>query len=179
MKLLGNYAEAAEKINSMIDQSLVEPELEYVSGGDEEDDESSVDQDFEDEIYDEDDVIVHHDLKISEDHDFDKEFSKLVAESLDQRKVEKKISAFDTPIPFKMKRTNVESNESQVSFTLLTKRGNKPQVFFIWSNQQSKQFALPTTNTLVLNTLLTKAADLKEKEELKKIVLSYEDNDSK
>lgn len=133
MKMLGNYAEAAEKINTMIDQSKVEPE-ENVSGGEDEDDESSDEPDSEDEAVEEEeeDVVVQHDLKASEDHDFDKEFSKLVSESLDQRKIEKKISAFDTPIPFKMKRSAVESSESHVSFTLLTKRGNKPQVFSIF-----------------------------------------------
>lgn len=133
MKMLENYAQAAEKINTMIDQSQLEPELENTSSDEEED--SSSDGDLEDDgLEEEDDDEQVHDSKIFEDHDFDKEFSKLVSESLDQRKVEKKVTAFDTPIPFKMKRSTVQSNESQVSFTLLTKRGNKPQVFYLLIN---------------------------------------------
>ena len=44
---------------------------------------------------------------------------------------------------------------------------------------KSKQFALPTSSSLVVNTLITKAADLKEREELKKIVLSYKDSEQR
>ncbi len=134
MKMLQSYAEAAEQINAMIDQSQLDPEVEEVRGCDD-DDESSVDEEIDDELMEDDDVeVADPDAKVFEDHDFDKEFSKLVSESLDHRKVEKKVSAFDTPIPFKMKRSTVESNESQVSFTLLTKRGNKPQVFIEFTN---------------------------------------------
>lgn len=136
MKMLENYAEAAEQINTMIDQSQLEPEMER--GCDDENessaDESSADEEIQDEIDDDDEEVDY----AKDDHDFDKEFSKLVAESMDHRKVEKKVSAFDTPIPFKMKRSLVESNEAKVSFTLITKRGNKPQVCNMTANHPVK-----------------------------------------
>jgi regulator of nonsense transcripts 2 len=136
MKMLENYAEAAEQINTMIDQSQLEPEMER--GCDDENessaDESSADEEIHDEIDDDDEEVDY----AKDDHDFDKEFSKLVAESMDHRKVEKKVSAFDTPIPFKMKRSLVESNEAKVSFTLITKRGNKPQVCHMTANHPVK-----------------------------------------
>ena len=135
MKMIPNYAEAAEKINSMIDQPLVEPEVEHSGDDDKCDEESSKEEDHEEEENEDQSVIVHQNhVNVSEDHDFDKEFSKLVSESLDQRRVEKKITPFDTPIPYKMKSSCVESKESEVSFTLLTKRGNKPQVFSLANN---------------------------------------------
>lgn len=137
MKMLQNYAEAAEQINTMIDQSQLDPEVEDGRGC--EDDESSADEEIEEDLMEEEEEeVADHDSKVFEDHDFDKEFSKLVTESLDHRKVEKKVAAFDTPIPFKMKRSTVESNESQVSFTLLTKRGNKPQVFNAFTKNSVK-----------------------------------------
>jgi regulator of nonsense transcripts 2 len=71
--------------------------------------------------------------------EFDQAFERMMAESLDSRKFEKK-SQFDVPLPIrKVQRTAMEpvdeDNEPRVvsppntmAFSLMTKRGNRPQV---------------------------------------------------
>ena len=128
MKMFSSYGDAAEKINSMIDKSAFEQELEELPS----DEDATKDEVILEETFDDSEVVVvpHNDLQIFEDHDFDKEFSKLTADSLDHRKIEKKIIPFDSPVPSKLKRSTIESNASEVSFTLLTKRGHKQHVCF-------------------------------------------------
>lgn len=77
--------------------------------------------------------------------DFEREYAKMMSESLDSRKYERK-SAFDVPLPMKRKDVTTnsetwidESNQNNnipagtMVFSLLTKRGNRQQVCFIKS----------------------------------------------
>lgn len=74
--------------------------------------------------------------------DFEREYAKMMAESLESRKHERK-AAFDVPLPMRRKERDVNStNESwgdelaapnaastgTMAFSLLTKRGNRQQV---------------------------------------------------
>lgn len=72
--------------------------------------------------------------------DFEREYAKMMAESLDSRKHERK-STFDVPLPIRRKDVNTASetlpdeavNSSAtpagtMAFSLLTKRGNRQQV---------------------------------------------------
>jgi regulator of nonsense transcripts 2 len=74
--------------------------------------------------------------------DFEREYAKMMAESLESRKHERK-STFDVPLPIRRKDRDVSStNEawndepaaanappsSTMAFSLLTKRGNRQQV---------------------------------------------------
>ena len=71
--------------------------------------------------------------------EFDKEFEKMMAESLDSRKFERK-ALFDVPVPVRRPRpvsqdireddpvTTAEPIASTMAFSLMTKRGNRPQV---------------------------------------------------
>jgi regulator of nonsense transcripts 2 len=76
--------------------------------------------------------------------DFEREYAKMMAESLDARKHERK-STFDVPLPIKRKDrdTNTSSetvpeearpvpipSSSTMSFSLLTKRGNRQHVSY-------------------------------------------------
>lgn len=75
--------------------------------------------------------------------DFDREFEKMMAESLDSRKFERK-SMFDVPLPIrKMQRDKAELPDDEdealeveapppntMAFSLMTKRGNRQQVRF-------------------------------------------------
>ncbi|KAJ3392526.1 hypothetical protein HDU84_004011 [Entophlyctis sp. JEL0112] len=106
--------------------------------------------------------------------EFEKEFSKMMQESLDSRKHEKKnASAFDIAVP--VKRGVAFQNNGQsatatdgVVFSFLTKRGNKQQV---------KNFELPQNSELVLSTKLKQEAELEERKQLKRLVLNYEDRE--
>jgi regulator of nonsense transcripts 2 len=77
-----------------------------------------------------------------EQADFDREFAKMMADSLDSRKHERK-PTFDVPLPMRRKDlpsgNDVIADESAngnatppgtMAFSLLTKRGNRPQVCF-------------------------------------------------
>ena len=74
--------------------------------------------------------------------EFDKEFERMMAESLDSRKFERK-SHFDVPLPIRkvQRMTVLESlddeidsgaetppNTNTMAFSLMTKKGNRPQV---------------------------------------------------
>ena len=76
--------------------------------------------------------------------EFDKEFERMMAESLDSRKFERK-SHFDVPLPIrKVQRmpaleplddeidsgTETPPNANTMAFSLMTKKGNRPQVTF-------------------------------------------------
>jgi regulator of nonsense transcripts 2 len=75
--------------------------------------------------------------------DFEREYAKMMAESLDSRKHERK-STFDVPLPIRRKDANTTSElpdetvtssaipAGTMAFSLLTKRGNRQQVSFIY-----------------------------------------------
>lgn len=74
--------------------------------------------------------------------DFDRAFEKMMAESLDSRKFERK-AQFDVPLPIrKVHRVQAEPNEDEVgvsvesesntmAFSLMTKKGNRQQVITV------------------------------------------------
>ncbi|KAI9193580.1 armadillo-type protein [Polychytrium aggregatum] len=146
---------------------------------------------------DDDEVIVHmaeEEYDEEEDLEFEREFNKIMQESLDSRKNERRAPAFDAPIPVKLKKPSPgiqtssvyrgvdydrdgsldedeaggESGSGQVVFTLLTKKGNK---------QQAKAFELPADSDFVINTRSKQEAEQEEKLHLKKLVLSYEERE--
>ena len=71
--------------------------------------------------------------------DFDREFEKMMAESLDARKFERK-AQFDLPLPIRKAQlghhevfddiagSGSETPPDTMAFSLMTKRGNRPQV---------------------------------------------------
>lgn len=104
-----------------------------------EDDQSSSDSESEDE---EEHIVVtrpEDERDPEADAEFDRELAKMMAESLDSRKFERK-PMFDVPLPMKRSRdapaSNDENNEQQqepapptMKFALLSRRGNKQQVW--------------------------------------------------
>ncbi|KAJ3117169.1 hypothetical protein HDU96_007722 [Phlyctochytrium bullatum] len=101
------------------------------------------------------------------DEDFEKEFGQVMVESLESRRNERKAGAFDVAIPG---RGRIESAEigDDIIFGLLTKRGNKQQV---------KPIALPKTSSFAESTRIKREAELEEKQQLKRLVLSYEERE--
>ncbi|KAI9054790.1 hypothetical protein LZ554_001937 [Drepanopeziza brunnea f. sp. 'monogermtubi'] len=113
--------------------------------------------------------------------EFDRELAKLMAESLDSRKHERK-PAFDVPLPMRRKENpsinTTPSSESwteesstgnaptgTMAFSLLTKRGNR---------QQTRTVALPSDSTFAVAMKSKQAAEREEQKRIKDLVLNYE-----
>lgn len=100
---------------------------------------------------------------------FDLEFSRMMHDSLESRKNERKTS-FDAPIPSNSKIVNASDkmDASKVTFTLLTKRGNK---------QQHKRMHLPSDSTFAISSLSAQRAEQEERSKVKELVLNLEERD--
>jgi regulator of nonsense transcripts 2 len=94
-----------------------------IDDGDIDDDEL----DIEDDDMEEDDENEMQDD--DDDADFEREFARLMHETLDCRRSERKVIPFDVSVPIRVKNVDsIEVPEGTVPFTLLTKKGNKQQV---------------------------------------------------
>ncbi|KAF9920881.1 hypothetical protein FBU30_009178 [Linnemannia zychae] len=148
---------------------------------DDDDDESEDDEDGledEEEVHamrqmddEEQAVVLTNQLKPVEavDEDFEREYLKMMTESLESRKFERKHLTLDVAIPVLRSADRREepilSNPDHVAFTLLTKKGNK---------QQLKTVGLPSDSALVINTRNQREAEREEQQQLKQLVLDYE-----
>lgn len=115
------------------------------------------------------------------DAEFDREFAKMMAESLDSRKFERK-QLFDVPLPIK-KTSTLTTRETEndaesvgdgnvptrhpgtMAFSLLTKKGNR---------QQTSVIELPSDSTFALAMKDKQQAEREEKQKIKDLVLNYE-----
>ncbi|TVY44575.1 Regulator of nonsense transcripts [Lachnellula subtilissima] len=110
--------------------------------------------------------------------DFEREYAKMMAESLESRKHERK-STFDVPLPIRRKDRDVPatneswsdepvgnaSPSSTMAFSLLTKRGNR---------QQTRTVALPSDSTFAVAMKTQQAAEREEQQRIKSLVLNYD-----
>ncbi|PMD23141.1 MIF4G domain-containing protein [Hyaloscypha hepaticicola] len=108
--------------------------------------------------------------------DFEREYAKMMAESLDSRKHERK-STFDVPLPIRRKDANTASDlpdetvassatpAGTMAFSLLTKRGNR---------QQTRTVALPSDSTFAIAMKTQQAAEREEQQRIKNLVLNYD-----
>ncbi|KAH7039542.1 armadillo-type protein [Macrophomina phaseolina] len=140
-----------------------------------EDDQSSSDSESEDE---EEHIVVtrpEDERDPEADAEFDRELAKMMAESLDSRKFERK-PMFDVPLPMKRSRdapaSNDENNEQQqepapptMKFALLSRRGNK---------QQTKSIDLPADSTFAVAMRTQQEAERAEQQRIKNLVLNYD-----
>ncbi|KAI9348756.1 armadillo-type protein [Zopfochytrium polystomum] len=121
-------------------------------------------------------VVVHmpeEERNEEEDTAFELAFSRMMQESLSSGKSDRKTAAvFDVPIPGRVKFADAAENESaesdSVTFTLLTKKGNK---------QQFKRMALPKDSTFAVSTKIHQEEERVERMQLKRLVLSYEERE--
>ncbi|KAF9340436.1 hypothetical protein BGZ91_002062 [Linnemannia elongata] len=143
---------------------------------DSEDDEDGLDDDEEvhamRQMDDEEQAVVltnQHKPVEAVDEDFEREYLKMMTESLESRKFERKHLTLDVAIPVlrtaDRREEPVLSNPDHVAFTLLTKKGNK---------QQLKTVGLPSDSSLVINTRNQREAEREEQQQLKQLVLDYE-----
>ncbi|KAL4916539.1 armadillo-type protein [Aspergillus aurantiobrunneus] len=118
--------------------------------------------------------------------EFDREFEKMMAESVESRKFERK-AVFDVPLP--MKRTArdaavetptaaptpapalspssapAQPSGNTMAFSLMTKKGNK---------QQTRTIDLPSDSTFAVAMRSQQQADREEQQRIKNLVLNYE-----
>ncbi|KAF9426064.1 hypothetical protein BGZ94_006975 [Podila epigama] len=115
-------------------------------------------------------VLTNHNKPVEAiDEDFEREYLKMMTDSLESRKFERKHLTLDVAIPIIRPSDRREEPKTehpdQVAFTLLTKKGNK---------QQMRTVGLPSDSALVINTRNMREAEREEQKQLKQIVLEYE-----
>ena len=93
-----------------------------------------------------------------------------MTESMESRKYERKPAMLDVAIPMNLKGADKASDflDGSVAFTLLTKKGNK---------QQMKTMEVPSDSALAVNTRSKQEAEREEQQQLKKLVLNYEERE--
>ena len=93
-----------------------------------------------------------------------------MTESMESRKYERKPAMLDVAIPMNLKGVDKASDflDGSVAFTLLTKKGNK---------QQMKTMEVPSDSALAVNTRSKQEAEREEQQQLKKLVLNYEERE--
>jgi regulator of nonsense transcripts 2 len=169
--LIGSYEESVEQWNFLAKILLEENEVVSDDENNEEvvEEEDGVEENYEspeeeEEEQVEEEAVIHQELE-EEKHDelFDREYNRLMQDSVDSRRVDRKTAVFDAPIPtFKNNQTN---ETDSVSFTLLTKRGNK---------QQMKHMQIPADSEFAIRSRNIQQHELEERVKLKKLVLDYD-----
>ncbi|RYP92111.1 hypothetical protein DL770_001772 [Monosporascus sp. CRB-9-2] len=107
--------------------------------------------------------------------DFEREYAKMMAESLESRKFDRK-PLFDVPLPVRSKTretstaTDIEEKNGQkgpstMAFSLLTKKGNR---------QQTRTVALPSDSTFAVAMRTQQQAEREEQQRIKNLVLNYD-----
>lgn len=117
------------------------------------------------------------------DAEFDRELAKMMSESLDSRRLERK-PVFDVPLPMRRARDAAPTSEEPVveapaptpvatmKFSLLSKRGNK---------QQTRSIDLPSDSSFAVAMRTKQQAEKEEQQRIKNLVLNYDlrdDNDA-
>ncbi|KAI9718618.1 MAG: hypothetical protein M1812_004069 [Candelaria pacifica] len=133
-----------------------------------------LDSDFDDEA-----IVVtrHEDERDPEaDADFDRELAKMMAESMDSRKNDRK-PLFDVPLPMRraVRETSTAADDSPsdgaatppntMAFSLLTKRGNR---------QQTRTVELPSDSHFAVAMKTQQQAEREEQKRIKSLVMNYD-----
>lgn len=127
------------------------------------------------------DIIVSREQQLDPEAEaeFDREFAKMMSESLESRKFERK-AVFDVPLPVRRGTSSILSRENTIEsetceneqeekgtmmFSLLTKRGNR---------QQTKMVALPSDSGFAVAMKDKREKEREEKQKIKELVMSYD-----
>lgn len=121
--------------------------------------------------------------------EFDRELAKLMADSVDSRKFDRKLQ-FDVPLPMRKGLKDITGDNEQqepksplppdmMAFSLMTKRGNKQQVSYwrfaslrlIW---QTRTIGLPSNSTFAVAMRSQQEAERAEQQRIKNLVLNYD-----
>ncbi|KAG2224950.1 hypothetical protein INT45_000071 [Circinella minor] len=177
----GGFEESEEESTS--DEADDDDHLEDADKDEEEvDNTEEITQEGVDDGEEEEDVVVlktkQDQVSKEEDDEFEREFSRMMNESMESRKFEKKSAVLDVPIPMNLRgaqdrrtATAQEKDNHQqdkMSFTLLTKKGNR---------QQTRTMEVPSDSILAVSTRTKQEAEREEQQQLKKLVLNYEERE--
>ncbi|ETI20095.1 hypothetical protein G647_08129 [Cladophialophora carrionii CBS 160.54] len=154
------------------------------AGADEDtgEDRDEVDSDEEEQI-----VVMRQEEQLDPEAEaeFDRAFEKMMAESLDSRKFERK-THFDVPIPIrKIARAPIEPNDEEatpapmsesntMAFSLMTKKGNRQQASSPDSWRMTKTIELPSDSSFAVSMKSQQAAEREEQQRIKNLVLNYD-----
>lgn len=155
----------------------------------EDDDDSASDEEEADDVdddsdressFDEEAIVVtrqEEEVDPEDEADFEREYAKMMTESLESRKFERK-QLFDVPLPVRPKNREASTvselstaQEEQpapghtMAFSLLTKRGNR---------QQTRTVELPSDSTFAIAMKNQQQAEREEQQRIKNLVLNYD-----
>ncbi|KAK2734964.1 hypothetical protein FQN57_001399 [Myotisia sp. PD_48] len=139
------------------------------------------DQDDEFESEDEQIFVTRQEERDPEvEAEFDRAFDKMISESMESRKFERK-TMFDVPLPMKRGTRDTPATDDApetaqvptgtMAFSLMTKRGNR---------QQTRTIDLPSDSTFAVAMKSQQQAEREEQQRIKNLVLNYDlgdDND--
>ncbi|KAL9027192.1 MAG: hypothetical protein Q9196_004259, partial [Gyalolechia fulgens] len=163
-------------VPEMVDgqESSDEAEAELMINGD-----TKHDSDFEEDI-----VVTRHEEERDPEAEaeFDRELAKMMSDSLDSRKFERK-PLFDVPLPMRRaqreavstgndrrnERTASPPNTKTTAFSLMTKKGNR---------QQTRTIEMPSDSQFAIALKSQKEAERAEQQRIKNLVLNYDLADS-
>lgn len=138
--------------------------------GHELDDKSTGDSESEEE----EEIVVTREtgtIDPEEEADFEREYAKMMAESLESRKFDRK-PLFDVPLPMRSSKTRetpkpqeIENPANMMAFSLLTKKGNR---------QQTRTVELPSDSTFAVAMKTQQQAEREEQQRIKNLVLNYD-----
>ncbi|WVQ63661.1 uncharacterized protein L199_001814 [Kwoniella botswanensis] len=108
----------------------------------------------------------HSEMDEQAQSEFDREFAKLLADTTDARRDQRKNAppVFDTAVPL-IRKKDVGEQEGKMQFTLLSKKGNR---------QQIRSLDIPLDSTIAMNSRSHQAQSKAEQEQLKRLVLQNE-----
>ncbi|KAI0020231.1 MIF4G domain-containing protein [Xylariomycetidae sp. FL0641] len=132
----------------------------------------------DDESEEEEEIVVTRkaeEIDPEAEAEFEREYAKMMAESLESRKFDRK-PLFDVPLPVRAKNrdatTTAESEErdgqpgpNTMAFSLLTKKGNR---------QQTRTVAMPSDSTFAIAMRNQQQAEREEQQRIKNLVLNYD-----
>ncbi|KAI3809007.1 hypothetical protein L1987_24972 [Smallanthus sonchifolius] len=179
----GTHEEGNREYDSASQGSTMDPDDEEELDDDacESDDDYAEASDEDDEIHVRQKVIL---VDPEEEAEFDREFRALMQESLDSRKLELRARpTLNMMIPMNIFEGSTKASEGEsgdeavdyesggrkeVQVKVLVKRGSK---------QQTKHMFIPSDSSLVQSTKQKEAAELEEKQDIKRLVLEYNDRE--
>ncbi|KAF4591515.1 nonsense-mediated mRNA decay factor (Upf2) [Ophiocordyceps camponoti-floridani] len=170
--------EATSDVSSEFENGDIDDIEPYGDGDDETaSEEDEIEQDEDDNSTrnsdgDEDIVVTRQEEMIDpqEEAEFEREYAKVMAESLESRKFERK-QLFDVPLPVRHKNrdgpTSTQGDDAgnTMAFSLLTKRGNR---------QQTRTVELPSDSTFAVAMKTQQRAEKEEQQRIKSLVLNYD-----
>ncbi|EAA32521.2 hypothetical protein GE21DRAFT_6662 [Neurospora crassa] len=179
-----NDSDVSDDEDGMVPDEDEDDESDDDDGGEAEDNEQQDNTSRYNSESEEEEIVVtrqQEEVDPEEEAEFEREFAKMMAESLDSRKFERK-QQFDLPLPIKLKpRESTAVGESsaaneagpseappsgeKMAFSLLTKKGNR---------QQTRTVELPSDSHFAIAMKKKQQAEKEEQQRIKNLVLNYD-----